>query len=144
MGGPGWGVHAGMRSLREHCRVPADSLRRAAACALPHARLRCTDHISLLRLAPRAQAVRGVATLALADAQSLSMLRAVQKGNAPDLISAIAVDTQALYAQAAAQVGAGLRSLVLRLLLRPGARGRHSSCSKTFVLSLRKQQACAA
>ena len=40
--------------------------------------------------------------IALADAQSITVLRAIQKGNAPNLIAALSCDTAAMY-QAAAQ-----------------------------------------
>ena len=40
--------------------------------------------------------------IALADAQSITVLRAIQKGNAPSLVAALSCDTAAMY-QAAAQ-----------------------------------------
>lgn len=49
--------------------------------------------------------MRGLATLALADAQQLTLLRAKAKGNQPSLISSIAADTAQLYSQAGGQVG---------------------------------------
>ena len=51
------------------------------------------------------QAVRALASLALADAQQLTMLRAVAKGNQPQLIAGIAADTAELYSTACSQVG---------------------------------------
>lgn len=51
------------------------------------------------------QAISGLATLALADAQQLTLLRAVAKGNQPQLIAAISADTAALFSQAGSQVG---------------------------------------
>lgn len=48
------------------------------------------------------QVVQGYTQLALADAQSITVLRAIQKGNAPSLIAALAHDTANMY-QAAAQ-----------------------------------------
>lgn len=53
------------------------------------------------------QLLRGLASTALADAQQLTLLRAVVKGNQPPLIAAIAADTAELYALAGSQVGAG-------------------------------------
>jgi hypothetical protein len=49
--------------------------------------------------------VRALSTLALADAQQLTVLRAVAKGNQPALIASLAADTAALYGQAGGQVG---------------------------------------
>jgi hypothetical protein len=51
------------------------------------------------------QLLRGLASTALADAQQLTLLRAVVKGNQPSLIAAIAADTAELYALAGSQVG---------------------------------------
>lgn len=51
--------------------------------------------------------VRALSTLALADAQQLTVLRAVAKGNQPALIAGLAADTAALYAQAGNQVSKG-------------------------------------
>ncbi len=48
------------------------------------------------------QVLQGHMQLALADAQSITVLRAVQKGNAPSLVAALALDTANMY-QAAAQ-----------------------------------------
>ena len=48
------------------------------------------------------QVVQGYTQLALADAQSITVLRAIQKGNAPSLVAALAHDTANMY-QAAAQ-----------------------------------------
>lgn len=48
------------------------------------------------------QALQGYTQLTLADAQSVTVLRAIQKGNAPSLVAALACDTAAMY-QAAAQ-----------------------------------------
>ena len=48
------------------------------------------------------QVLQGYTQLTLADAQSITVLRAVQKGNAPSLVAALACDTAAMY-QAAAQ-----------------------------------------
>lgn len=53
------------------------------------------------------QLLRGLASTALADAQQLTLLRAVVKGNQPPLIATIAADTAELYALACSQVGAG-------------------------------------
>lgn len=39
--------------------------------------------------------------MALADAQSITVLRAIQKGNAPSLVAALACDTAAMYQTAA-------------------------------------------
>ena len=46
--------------------------------------------------------LQGHVQLALGDAQSITVLRAIQKGNAPSLVAALAHDTAILY-QAAAQ-----------------------------------------
>jgi len=51
------------------------------------------------------QVVQALASFALADAQQLTVLRAVQKGNQPSLIASLAADTAALYAQACGEVG---------------------------------------
>ena len=48
------------------------------------------------------QVLQGHMQVALADAQSITVLRAIQKGNAPSLVAALACDTAAMY-QAAAQ-----------------------------------------
>ena len=48
------------------------------------------------------QVLQGHMQVALADAQSITVLRAIQKGNAPSLVAALACDTVAMY-QAAAQ-----------------------------------------
>ena len=48
------------------------------------------------------QVLQGHMQLALADAQSITVLRAIQKGNAPTLIASLAHDTANVY-QAAAQ-----------------------------------------
>lgn len=48
------------------------------------------------------QVLQGYMQVTLADAQSITVLRAVQKGNAPSLVAALACDTAAMY-QAAAQ-----------------------------------------
>lgn len=48
------------------------------------------------------QVLQGYTQVTLADAQSITVLRAVQKGNAPSLVAALACDTAAMY-QAAAQ-----------------------------------------
>ena len=48
--------------------------------------------------------LRALSTLALADAQQLTVLRAVAKGNAPSLIASLAADSAALYSQACSQV----------------------------------------
>ncbi len=53
------------------------------------------------------QLLRGLASIALADAQQLTLLRAVVKGNQPPLIAAIAADTAELYALAGSQVRSG-------------------------------------
>lgn len=52
------------------------------------------------------QVLRVLASTALADAQQLTLLRAVVKGNQPALIAAIAADTAQLYSLAGSQVGA--------------------------------------
>ncbi len=49
--------------------------------------------------------VRAVSSVALADAQQLTVLRAVAKGNQPALIAALGADTAQLYGQACSQVG---------------------------------------
>lgn len=51
------------------------------------------------------QVLRALASTALADAQQLTLLRAVVKGNQPALIAAIAADTAQLYSLAGSQVG---------------------------------------
>lgn len=51
---------------------------------------------------PMLQVLQGHMQLALADAQSITVLRAIQKGNAPSLVASLAGDTANLY-QAAAQ-----------------------------------------
>lgn len=48
------------------------------------------------------QVLQGYMQVTLADAQSITVLRAIQKGNAPSLVAALACDTAAMY-QAAAQ-----------------------------------------
>ena len=48
------------------------------------------------------QVLQGYMQLTLADAQSITVLRAIQKGNAPNLVAALACDTAAMY-QAVAQ-----------------------------------------
>jgi hypothetical protein len=48
--------------------------------------------------------LRALSSLALADAQQLTVLRAVAKGNAPSLVAALAADTAVLYSQACSQV----------------------------------------
>lgn len=48
------------------------------------------------------QVLQGHMQLALADAQSITVLRAIQKGNAPSLVASLAHDTANMY-QAAAQ-----------------------------------------
>ena len=48
------------------------------------------------------QVLQGQMQLALADAQSITVLRAIQKGNAPSLVASLAHDTANMY-QAAAQ-----------------------------------------
>lgn len=48
------------------------------------------------------QVLQGYTQVTLADAQSITVLRAIQKGNAPSLVAALACDTAAMY-QAAAQ-----------------------------------------
>ncbi|KAL4452240.1 hypothetical protein ABPG75_007902 [Micractinium tetrahymenae] len=50
------------------------------------------------------QVVRALCSVALADAQQLTMLRAVAKGNQPSLIAALGVDTAAMYGQACSQL----------------------------------------
>ena len=55
------------------------------------------------------QVVRALASTALADAQQLTVLRAVAKGNQPALIALLAADTAALYSQACSQVRGRLR-----------------------------------
>ena len=50
------------------------------------------------------QLLRALASTALADAQQLTLLRAIAKGNQPPLIAAIAADTAELYALAGSQV----------------------------------------
>ena len=47
------------------------------------------------------QVLKGHMSLALADAQSVTVLRAVQKGNAPNLIAGLANETTLLYQSAA-------------------------------------------
>lgn len=47
------------------------------------------------------QALSAYWSLCLADAQSLTVLRAIQKGNQPSLIAALASDTALLYRQSA-------------------------------------------
>lgn len=56
----------------------------------------------LLRTEHELQVLQGHMQVALADAQSITVLRAIQKGNAPSLVAALACDTAAMY-QAAAQ-----------------------------------------
>lgn len=51
------------------------------------------------------QVVASLESLLLADAQSLTTLRALAKGNAPPLVAALALDTAALYRDAADQLG---------------------------------------
>lgn len=51
------------------------------------------------------QVVRALSSVALADAQQLTALRAVAKGNQASLIAALAADTAQLYEQACSQVG---------------------------------------
>lgn len=46
------------------------------------------------------QVVAGLRNTCLADAQSLTVLRAIQKGNAPGLIAGLATDTSSLYTEA--------------------------------------------
>ena len=46
------------------------------------------------------QVVAGLRNTCLADAQSLTVLRAIQKGNAPGLIAGLAADTGGLYTEA--------------------------------------------
>lgn len=46
------------------------------------------------------QVVAGLRNTCLADAQSLTVLRAIQKGNAPGLIAGLAADTSSLYTEA--------------------------------------------
>ena len=53
-------------------------------------------------IAVSVQVSEGYTQLALADAQSITVLRAIQKGNAPSLIAALARNTANMY-QAAAQ-----------------------------------------
>jgi hypothetical protein len=43
------------------------------------------------------QASQAYALACLAEAQSLTVLRAIQKGNAPSLVAALAIDTSALF-----------------------------------------------
>jgi hypothetical protein len=64
------------------------------------------------------QVVRALATAALADAQQLTVLRAVAKGNQPALIASLAADTAALYSQACSQVRGRRRR-------QPGGREQH-------------------
>ena len=52
--------------------------------------------------------LRAASTCLLGDAQGVTVLRAIQKGNQPALIASLAVDTRDLYAEAA--VGVRLRS----------------------------------
>ena len=47
------------------------------------------------------QVLRSHTSLALADAQSITVLRAIQKGNAPSLVAGLAHDTMQLYQTAA-------------------------------------------
>ena len=47
------------------------------------------------------QVLKGHTNLALAEAQSITVLRAIQKGNAPGLIAGLASDTMQLYQSAA-------------------------------------------
>ena len=52
--------------------------------------------------------VKALSLLCLADCQHIAVLRAVQKGNQPSLIAAIAEDTAGLYGTALQQaLGAG-------------------------------------
>lgn len=56
------------------------------------------------------QVLRSHTSLALADAQSITFLRAIQKGNAPSLVAGLAHDTMQLYqtaAQSFSQASAG-------------------------------------
>lgn len=48
--------------------------------------------------------LHALSSAALADAQQLTVLRAVAKGNQPSLIAALAADTAQLYGQAYSQV----------------------------------------
>lgn len=50
------------------------------------------------------QLLRALASTALADAQQLTLLRAIARGNQPPLIAAIAADTAELYGLAGSQV----------------------------------------
>ena len=50
------------------------------------------------------QVLRVLSALTLADAQQLTVLRAVQKGNAASLVAALAADTAQLFGQAGQQV----------------------------------------
>ena len=47
------------------------------------------------------QVLQGYMQVTLADAQSITVLRAIQKGNAPSLVAALASDTAAMYQTAA-------------------------------------------
>ncbi|KAK9828236.1 hypothetical protein WJX74_004986 [Apatococcus lobatus] len=53
------------------------------------------------------QVVAGLRSTCLADAQSLTVLRAIQKGNAPGLIAGLAADTGSLYTEAEGGFRAG-------------------------------------
>lgn len=48
-----------------------------------------------------AQSAQAYALLCIAEAQSLTVLRAIQKGNAPSLIASLAVDAAAAFDSAA-------------------------------------------
>jgi hypothetical protein len=101
--------------------------------------------------------LRAVSSIALADAQQLTMLRAMAKGNAPGLIAALAVDTAALYQQACSQVGQcfcacclpwpvkcaiGICADLTTVLLAAGGVWRRR-CRQQQALSLWAVQACA-
>ena len=90
-----------MNEDRVLCLLTFDLLR---ATQLPLARLLSASPppaglAILLASAPAAQVVACLTSLLLADAQSLTVLRAVAKGNQPSLVASISLDTAALYRQ---------------------------------------------
>lgn len=61
----------------------------------------CCTHFKYENTAYVLQVLKGHTNLALAEAQSITVLRAIQKGNAPGLIAGLANDTMQLYQSAA-------------------------------------------
>ncbi|KAL3151995.1 hypothetical protein ABBQ32_001116 [Trebouxia sp. C0010 RCD-2024] len=94
----------GKQGTSSDAAIKAYSLLRSAGGLFQFAKEKCTPLLANIcpSLDCNSQVLQGHMQVALADAQSITVLRAIQKGNAPSLVAALACDTAAMY-QAAAQ-----------------------------------------